>query len=154
LVKPAACSLLTRSPGVEEGVTHQPTVCSRAAKKSRTCAMTASALSAVRVATPTRLPIGWEAWGVAWARTPGKWSTSHRPGNSGNANILFSSARKMASLLAAMVSLLTNSWLSDSVRYGHWQCIAHGGSCARWTVHSMQPGDRDLSRTLDSATLR
>src|SRR5262249_11229730 len=69
--------------------------------------MTASALSAVSVATPTRLPIGWEVWGVAWARTPGKSSTSHRPGISGNAKILVSRARKMASLLAAMVSLLT-----------------------------------------------
>src|SRR5215470_13572786 len=69
--------------------------------------MTASALAAVRVDTPTRLPIGWEVWGVAWARTPGKSSTSHRPGISGNAKILVSRARKMASWLTAMVSLLT-----------------------------------------------
>src|SRR5215831_14745320 len=69
--------------------------------------MTALALAAVRVDTPARLPIGWEIWGVAWARTPGKSSTSHRPGIAGNAKILVSSARQMASWLAAMVSLLT-----------------------------------------------
>src|SRR5262252_10853950 len=69
--------------------------------------MTASALAAVRVATPTRLPIGWEIWGVARVRTSGKSSTSHRPGIAGNAKILVSSARQMASWLAAMVSLLT-----------------------------------------------
>src|SRR5215475_13917818 len=72
-----------------------------------TLAMPASALASVRAATPTRLPIGWEVRGVAWARTPGKASTSQRPGISGNAKILFSSASKMASWLAAMVSLLT-----------------------------------------------
>src|SRR5262245_47320054 len=69
--------------------------------------MTASAFASVSVDTPTRLPIGWEIWGVAWARTPGKSGTSQRPGISGNAKILFSRARKMAPWLAAMVSLLT-----------------------------------------------
>src|SRR5262249_50518380 len=111
--------------------------------------MTASALSAVRVATPTRLPIGWEVWGVARARTPGKASTSQRPGISGNAKILVSSARKMVSWLAAMVSLLTNGCLSDGVRSGHWQSMAHGGSCARCTVRERQPGDHFLARTRD-----
>src|SRR5215471_10751241 len=111
--------------------------------------MTASALSSVSVDTPTRLPIGWEAWGVAWARTPGKASTSQRPGISGNAKILFSSARKMVSVLAAMVSLLTNGCLSSWVRSCHWTSMAHGGSCARCTVRERQPGDHSLSRTRD-----